>query len=120
MQFSNAKYNLFLNLDFESPENYLSDSELVSNLPFQKATNYRPRICYQKATCNQSPKSELLLIANRYQTRKIIRRKLVTFSFFMVWGNELLDATVTELGAPSYRPMTMPKASDEVAFLKTR
>jgi len=34
-------------------------------------------------------KSELLLIANLYQPRKIIRPKLVSFSFFMVLGNEL-------------------------------
>jgi len=86
----------------------------------QMTTNYRPRNCYQSATCNQSPKSELLSAANRYQMLQFIKRELVSFLFFVVLGNELLDATAYEFGAPSYRPRTMPKASDEVAQQKTR
>jgi len=38
----------------------------------------------------------------------------------MVLPNELLDATAYEFGALSYRPRTKPKASGEVAQLKTR
>jgi len=41
-------------------------------------------------------------------------------AFFSLAPNELLDATAYEIGAPSYRPRTKPKASCEVAQLKTR
>ena len=55
----------------------------------QMAKNYRPRNCYQSATCNQSPKSEFLSTANRYQMLQFIKRELVSFLFFVVLGNEL-------------------------------
>jgi len=73
------------------------------------ATIYRPRFCYQKANCNQPPKSELLLNANRYQPRKFIKRELVSFCFFIVFGNDLLYEKNAEVRVTSYHPKTTPK-----------
>ena len=60
---------------------------LFQNSRLQMAKNYRPINCYQSATCNQSPKSELLSTANRYQMLQYIKRELVSFLFFVVLGN---------------------------------
>jgi len=51
----------------------------------QMAKNYRPKNCYQSATCNQSPKSELLSTANRYQMLQFNKRELVSFCFLLFW-----------------------------------
>jgi len=86
----------------------------------QMAKNYRPRNCYQSATCNQSPKSELLSTANRYQMLQFIKRKLVSFLFFVVLGNELQDVTAYGLRSDFLSPETMPKANVELALTKNR
>jgi len=86
----------------------------------QMAKNYRPRNCYQSATCNQSPKSELLSTANRYQMLQFIKRKLVSFLFFVVLGNELLDVTAYGLRSDFLSPETMPKATVELVLTKNR
>jgi len=86
----------------------------------QMAKNYRPRNCYQSATCNQSPKSELLSTANRYQMLQFIKRELVSFLFFVVLGNELLDVTAYGLQSDFLSPETMPKATVELALTKNR
>ena len=75
----------------------------------QMAKNYRPRNCYQSATCNQSPKSELLSTANLYQMLQFIKRELVSFLFFVVLGNDLLDEKEAEKRATIYRPRRCPK-----------
>ena len=84
------------------------------------AKNYRPRNCYQSATCNQSPKSELLSTAKRYQMQQFIKRELVSFLFFVVLGNELLDVTAYGLRSDILSPETMPKATVELALTKNR
>jgi len=82
MQLSDAKYNLFLISTSNRPRNInqIPNSFQISRL--QKPTNYRPRICYQNATRNQPPKSELLKIANRYQTKKLSDENWFLFLFY--------------------------------------
>ena len=88
-QLSDANYNLNSNTDFLSTENFYQIRNSFQISCLKMATIYRPRFCYQKANCNQPPKSELLLNANRYQQRHFIKRELVSFCFFIVFGNEL-------------------------------
>ena len=86
----------------------------------QMAKNYRPRNCYQSATCNQSPKSEFLSTANRYQMLQFIKRELVSFLFFVVLGNELQDVTAYGLRSDFLSHETMPKATVVLALTKNR
>ena len=86
----------------------------------QMTTNYRPRNCYQSATCNQSPKSELLSTANRYQMLQFIKRKLVSFLFFVVLGNELQDVTAYGLRSDFLSPEEIPQTTEELALTKNR
>jgi len=86
----------FFILDFVSLEKYLSNSNFFQISRLQMAKNYRPRNCYQNTTRNQSSKSEILSTANRYQMLQFIKREQVSFFFFVVFANELLDAKAYE------------------------
>jgi len=85
-----------------------------------KSKIYQPRICYQNATRNLSLKSELLSTANLSQPLQIIKRETVSFSFFIVWGNELQDVTAYGLQSDFLSPEKMPKATVELALTKNR
>jgi hypothetical protein len=73
----------FFILDFVSLEKYLSNSDFFQISRLQLVKNYRLRICYQNTTRNQSPKSELLSTAKRYQMLQFIKREQVSFFFLL-------------------------------------